>query len=240
MSAGRLIRVDLHNHTHYSPDSILSPKQFAREARRRHLDVIAVTDHNTIRGALAVRELADFPVIIGEEIRSADGEVLGLFLSQGVPKGLSASETIARIKHQGGLVGVPHPFDFLRSALRCDVMTALIDQIDFVEALNARIVFSSHNDRAREFASSHGKPTTAGSDAHSPREVGRCYVEMPPFEGQRDFIAALGGARLRGHLSSPFIHLISRYAFLRRALGWKPPRSPSRTHGSGTGAGTER
>ena len=125
MTVETFVRVDLHNHTHYSPDSILTPKQFVREARRRRLDVVAVTDHNTIRGALAVRELADFPVIIGEEVRSEDGEILGLFLSEEIPKGLSAGDTIARIKDQGGIVGVPHPFDSLRSGLREDAMLRL-------------------------------------------------------------------------------------------------------------------
>jgi predicted metal-dependent phosphoesterase TrpH len=218
----KLIRVDLHNHTHYSPDSILSPRSFVREARRRGLDVVAVTDHNTTSGALAVRELSEKPVIIGEEVKSADGEILGLFLSEDVPKGLPASETIARINAQGGVVGVPHPFDSLRSALHEDVMLTLVDQIDFIEALNARMVFSAHNDKARDFAASHDLPTTAGSDAHSPWEVGHCYVEMPPFEGPTDFLSALHQGQLKGRLSTPFVHLISRYAYLRRALGWKP------------------
>ena len=222
MTVEKAVRVDLHNHTHYSPDSILTPKQFVREAPRRRLDVVAVTDHNTIRGALAVRELADFPVIVGEEVRSRDGEILGLFLSDEIPKGLSAGDTIARIKHQGGIVGVPHPFDSLRSALRQDALLAHLDQIDFIEGLNARIVFSSHNDKAREFAAERGLAVTAGSDAHSPWEVGRVWVEMPSFEGAANFVAALRRGRLVGRLSSPLVHLISRYAYLRRALGWKP------------------
>src|SRR6266542_5631077 len=222
-----LIHADFHNHTYYSPDSILSPRQFVREARRRGLTTAAITDHNTIRGALAVREAADFPVIIGEEVRSADGEILGLFLSEEVPRYLPASETIARIKHQGGIVGVPHPFDSLRSALREDVMLALIDQIDFIEALNARMVFSAHNDKARKFAKERGLPVSAGSDAHSSWEVGRVSVRMPPFEGPHDFIAALRQGRLTGRLSTPFVHLISRYAYLRGALGWTPPPLPS-------------
>jgi len=218
----RLICADFHNHTHYSPDSILAPKQFVREARRRGLTTAAITDHNTIRGALAVRDIADFPIIIGEEVKSADGEILGLFLSEDIPRDLPASETIARIKHQGGIVGVPHPFDSLRSALREDVLLAVIDQIDFIEALNARMVFSSHNDKARAFASDRDLPVTAGSDAHSSWEVARVHVELPPFEGPPDFIAALRQGRLAGRLSTPFVHLISRYAYLRRALGWKP------------------
>src|SRR5438093_3869712 len=220
--AKQLIRADFHNHTHYSPDSILSPEQFARSARRRGLNAAAITDHNTVRGALAVREIADFPIIIGEEVKSTDGEILGLFLSEDVPRDLPASETIARIKHQGGIVGVPHPFDSLRSTLRQDVMLALIDQIDFIEALNARMVFSSHNDKASAFASNRGLPVTAGTDAHSSWEVARVHVEMPRFEGPHDFIAALREGRLAGRLSTPFVHLISRYAYVRRALGWTP------------------
>ena len=235
MSAQALVRADLHNHTHYSPDSILSPKQFVREVGRRGLDVVAVTDHNTIRGALAVRELAEFPVIVGEEVRSADGEILGLFLSDGIPKGLSARDTIARIKDQGGIVGVPHPFDSLRSALSEDAMLGCIDQIDFIEGLNARMVFSKHNDKAREFALARDLPVSAGSDAHSPWEVGRVWVEMPSFEGPADFVAALRQGRLIGRLSTPLVHLISRYAYLRRALGWKPPALPSPAHGRGAG-----
>jgi predicted metal-dependent phosphoesterase TrpH len=224
--SANFIRADFHNHTHYSPDSILSPRAFVREARRRGLTTAAITDHNTIRGALVARELADFPVIIGEEVKTTDGEILGLFLSEDVPRDLPASETIARIKHQGGIVGVPHPFDSLRSALLEDVMLGLIDQIDFIEALNARMVFSAHNDKARTFARERGLPVSAGSDAHSAWEVARVSVRMPPFEGPRDFIAALRQGSLTGRLSTPFVHLISRYAYLRRALGWKPPTRP--------------
>ena len=222
MTVEKSIRVDLHNHTYFSPDSILSPRQFVREVGRRRLDVVAVTDHNTIRGALAVRELADFPVIVGEEVRSSDGEVLGLFLSEEIPKGLTAGDTIAHIKDQGGIAGVPHPFDSLRSALREDALLGCIDQLDFIEGLNARMVFSSHNDKARKFAKQHGLPVSAGSDAHSPWEVGRVWAETPPFEGAADFVAALRQGRLVGRLSTPLVHLISRYAYLRRALGWKP------------------
>jgi predicted metal-dependent phosphoesterase TrpH len=222
MTADKKIRVDLHNHTHYSPDSILTPKQFVLEARRRRLDVVAVTDHNTTRGALAVRELADFPVIIGEEVRTADGEILGLFLSEEIPKGLPAGDSIARIKAQGGVVGVPHPFDSLRSGLREDAIIANIDRIDFIEGLNARMVFSAHNDKARAFAEGRGLAVSAGSDAHSSWEVGRVWAEMPAFEGATDFVSALRQGSLAGRLSTPLVHLISRYAYLRRVLGWKP------------------
>ena len=219
----KLIRADLHNHTYFSPDSVLSPKQVVERVHRAGIDCIAITDHNTVRGGLAVREIADgFQVIVGEEVRTSDGEVLGLFLSEDVPRGLPARETIALIKAQGGIVGVPHPFDHLRSALNEAELEALIREIDFIEALNSRIVFAVHNKLALEFARRHDKPVSAASDAHSPREVGRSYVEMPPFTGASDFLESLRQGRLLGKLSSPLIHMVSRYAKLRHALGWNP------------------
>lgn len=217
-----MLRADLHTHTHYSKDSILSPRRFVEECWRRRINCVAVTDHDTISGALAVRGLADFPVIVGEEIRSAAGEIMGLFLTEEVPGGLSPDETIERVKAQGGLVGVPHPFDRLRSALRHEETVRWREKIDFVEALNARIVFASDNGRARRFAEANGLPISAGSDAHSPGEVGRAYVEMREFDGPQGFLAALREGRLAGRLSSPLIHMVSRYAALRRKLGWRP------------------
>jgi len=223
MSSPRLIRADLHNHTYYSPDSILSPAQAIERARQAGLDCIAITDHNTVRGGLAARDMADgFQVIVGEEVRTAAGEVLGLFLEEDVPRGLPAHETVALIKAQGGLVGVPHPFDHLRSALGEAEMEELIHEIDFIEALNSRIVFGVHNKLAREFARRHQKPVTAASDAHCAREVGRAFVEMPPFTGRDDFLESLAQSRLVGRLSSPLIHMVSRYATIRHKLGWNP------------------
>ena len=223
MSAQALVRADLHNHTHFSPDSILSPRDVVRRAKEVGIQWVAITDHNTVRGGLAVREIAEgFKVIVGEEIRSADGEILGLFIEEDIPGGLSARETIARIRHQGGIVGVPHPFDSLRSALAERELTALAGDIDFVEALNSRIVFGIHNKRALEFARKHQLPVSAASDAHSPQELGRSYVEMPPFSGAADFLESLRAGRIVGRLSSPFIHMISRYSVIRHKLGWMP------------------
>jgi hypothetical protein len=223
-----LIHADLHNHTYFSPDSILSPEHLLRRARSRKLSVVAVTDHNTIRGGLATQELAarsypDVRIIVGEEVRTRDGEVLGLFLSEEVPRGLSAAETVDRIKSQGGLAGAPHPYDSFRSGLDERVMHELAPRLDFVEGLNARMIFAMHNQRGREFAASHSLPLSAASDAHSPREIGRAYVEMPDFETPAQFLEALSDGKLVGHLSSPFIHWISRYATIRTKLGWRPP-----------------
>lgn len=222
-----MIRADLHNHTWYSRDSILSPARMLARARERGLQVIAVTDHNTTSGALVTRDLAlrevpEVRVIVGEEVRAREGEVLGLFLTEDVPRGLSASETIDRIHSQGGLAGAPHPFDPFRHGLGRAGLSSVIDKLDFIEGLNARMTIERHNEEARGFATQRGTPLTAASDAHSAREVGRCYVEMPDFATATEFLAALAQGTLRGRLSSPAIHLVSRYAKFRRLLGWRP------------------
>jgi predicted metal-dependent phosphoesterase TrpH len=213
------IRADLHNHTHFSPDSIMSPQDLLRRAKEAGIDCVAVTDHNTVRGGLSARELAtNVIVIVGEEVRSSDGELLGLFLSQDIPAGLPAEETIARIKDQGGIVGVPHPFDPFRSGLSQVEMSRLASKIDFVEALNSRVMLGVHNKRAMEFARQHDLPVSAASDAHSPRELGRSYVEMAPFTDPSEFLQSLRSGVLVGSLSNPFIHLISRYATMRHKI----------------------
>jgi predicted metal-dependent phosphoesterase TrpH len=224
----RLIRVDCHNHTYYSPDSICSPGTMLRRAKKRGLNVIAVTDHYTVRGGLKAREIAakkypELRVIVGEEVLTSKGDLLGLFLSEDIPSGLEPLEAIDRIHVQGGIAGAPHPFDRYRSALGHEVMDAIVDKLDFIEGLNARMVRSENNDEAQEYAREHNKPMSAASDAHSPREVARCYVEMPDFETPQGFLRSLGSGTLRGHLSSPLIHLISRFAVTRRKLGWRPP-----------------
>ena len=228
MTGERPIRADLHNHTHFSPDSILSPEQLVERCLTRKIDCIAITDHNTIRGGIEVskiveaRGLEDLTIIVGEEVRSSDGEILGLFLTEDIPRGLSGEETIDRIKSQGGVVGVPHPFDPMRSALDYQRMVALMERIDFIETFNARIVFKSHNDKARRFAADNGLAMSAASDAHSPREIGRAYVEMRTFDGPEDFLAALRDGRTAGRISNPLIHMVSRFAVIRRRLGWRP------------------
>ncbi len=223
MSGGNLIRADLHNHSHYSPDSILSPRDLVRRAVEERLGYIAVTDHNTVRGGLAAQEIADgVTVIVGEEVRTSRGEVLGLFLNEDIPRDLSPAETMHRIHDQGGIIGIPHPFDNLRSSLDHEERTRLIDQVDFIEGLNARIVFANDNQKAVELGRRYDLPLTAASDAHSAREVGRCYVELPPFEGPHEFLTSLRQGRLSGRLSSPLIHLISRYAVIRHKLAGVP------------------
>ena len=222
MSEERPLRIDLHTHTHYSPDGITSPQRLVQACVRKEITCVAVTDHNTIRGALAVKEIAPFRVIVGEEIRSAEGEIIGLFLSEEVPPGLSAQDTIERIRAQGGLVSLPHPTDRFRGGIGAEGLAHLAPLVDIVEVMNARTTLGRDNDEAARLAGEHGLVAVAVSDAHSPWEIGRVYVEAPDYEGVQEFLEALRWGTLVGRPSSSLVHLLSRYAWLRRKLGWRP------------------
>jgi predicted metal-dependent phosphoesterase TrpH len=226
MSEERPLRIDLHTHTFYSPDAITSPDRFVAECRRKGLTCVAVTDHNTIAGALAVRELAgssaDLRVIVGEEIRTSEGEIIGLFLTEVIPPGLSAVETIERIRAQGGLVSLPHPTDRFRGGVGGERFPELAPLADIAEVMNARTTMARDNDAAARLAGEHGLVAVAVSDAHSPGELGRACVEAPAFATPQELLEALRWGTIVGRPSSPLIHLVSRYAALRRKLGWKP------------------
>jgi hypothetical protein len=222
MSDEQLLRIDLHTHTHYSPDSITSPRRFVEACQRKGITCVAVTDHDTMRGALAVEEIAPFRVIVGEEICTREGEIIGLFLSEEIPPGLSALETVERIRAQSGLVSVPHPLDRFRGGIGAEGLAELAPLVDIVEVMNARTTVAQDNDKASRVAEEHGLVGVAVTDAHSPWEMGRAYVEAPAFEEPAELLEALRWGTLAGRPSSPLVHLISRYATLRRKLGWKP------------------
>jgi predicted metal-dependent phosphoesterase TrpH len=170
--------VDLHCHTSASFDSLASPESVVRAAARQGLTHLALTDHDTIAGALRGRDAAPdgLTVIVGEEIKTADGDLIALFLAEAVPPGLSARDTIAAVRAQGGLVGIPHPFDRHRGSMLKDPRLEAIGQlVDWVEAFNARVVGGDGNGRAAAFARELGLPGVAASDAHSLLEVGVAY-----------------------------------------------------------------
>jgi predicted metal-dependent phosphoesterase TrpH len=218
-----MIRIDCHIHTNYSPDSLNSLEAIIEACRRRGLDKIVVADHNTIAGALALRELAPDLVIVGEEIKTNHGEIIAFFVEEEVPARLPLEEAIARLRDQGAIIGVPHPLDRLRrEAMGPEALSTIIDRVDFLEGFNARCVLADDNRRALALARERGLPVTAGSDAHSPMEIGAAYVEMPLFAGRDDFLHSLRQARIGGRLSSPLVHLTSTWAKLRRKMGtWK-------------------
>jgi predicted metal-dependent phosphoesterase TrpH len=222
MSDDRPLRIDLHTHTHYSPDAITSPQRFVETCQRKGITCVAVTDHDTMRGALAVQEMAPFRVILGEEICSREGEVIGLFLTEEVPPGLSARETVERIRDQSGLVSLPHPLDRFRGGVGGEVLADLASEVDIIEVMNARTTVGQDNDKATHLAEEHGLVGVSVTDAHSPWEMGRAYVEAPPFEGPEELLEALRWGTLAGRPATPLVHLISRYASLRRKLGWRP------------------
>jgi len=218
------LRIDLHTHTYYSPDALTAPTAFIDACQARGINCVAVTDHNTIRGALAMREACPFKVIVGEEIRTADGEIIGLFLKEQVPPRLPADQTVKLIKEQGGLVSIPHPFDRLRrKSLSEKAALRIVEHIDIIETFNARVTFARDNGRARRFAQDHNLLTAAVTDAHTPGELGSSYVEMPDFDGPYGFLQSLKQAKLVTHTASPFVHVLSYWARLRRRVfGWKP------------------
>ena len=217
-----MLRADLHIHTRFSPDSATSPEKLVARCLQRGLNCIAITDHNTIRGALEVQKLAPFTVIIGEEVKTSEGELTGLFLKEEIPAGLSHMETAQRIKDQGGLVSIPHPFDRLRRSV---IMPAALEEVlplaDIIEVFNSRNTFSKANRMALEVAQANGLAASAVSDAHSLMEVGRTYISMPEFDGTaQGFLASLRQGSLVTHRSSPLVHLVTTYQKIKdRLLG---------------------
>ena len=187
---------------------------------RKGLDMVAITDHNTVEGARDFCRKAPDRLLMGEEIRTTEGEVLALFVEEHVPPDLSLQETLDRVHAQDGLVGAPHPLDRFRDvSMGRQTLETVRGQLDFVEVLNARVIAHGDNRLARELAVRWGLAVSAGSDAHAAFEVGRAYVEMPRFEGRHDFVDCLAQAQIGGGESSPLVHFVSTYAKWRKRLG---------------------
>lgn len=210
-----MIRADLHIHTAYSPDSATSLQQVIARCKKNEIDCVAATDHDTILGALKLREIAPFTVIVGEEINTRSGEIIGYFLNEEIPPRLSAEETVQRIKDQGGLVCIPHPFDKLRrSTIRRKTLEALLPHIDIIEVFNSRVLLSRHNISARLFALANECLGSAGSDAHTASEIGGAYMVMPEFNSAQEFLLALGQGLPVCRKAGLWVHVWSRRARL--------------------------
>jgi predicted metal-dependent phosphoesterase TrpH len=213
------LRMDMHCHTNASFDCLSRPADVVRTARERGLDRLVITDHNRIEGALRCRELDPDLILVGEEVKTRERiDIIGILLRERIPRGTPAAETCERIRDQGGVVYMPHPFD-TRRAGGGRMVEELAELIDVVEAHNARSS-PSRNREAAAWAASHGKPTGAGSDAHTLREIGRGVLELPAFEATRDaMLSALADARFarRTH-SSPTVSVWSTWAKLRKAF----------------------
>ncbi len=217
------IRADLHSHTHFSKDGLTTPEEFVRRNVAAGLDCIAVSDHNNIEGARAVERLAPFRVIISEEIKSTEGEIIGYFLNDPIPRDLTPEETVRAIKEQRGLVGVPHPFDRARSSpLKTSALLRILPDVQILETYNARNLLQRDNRRAAAFAAAHSLIPSAGTDAHWGPEVGNTWVEMPDFDDRDAFLEALRAGQIHGHAASPIVHLMSTLAKIRWRLGISP------------------
>ncbi len=216
--------LDLHCHTSASFDCLSSPEAQVRAAATRGLTHLAITDHDRIDGALRARDAAPdgLTVLIGEEIKTADGDLVAVFLERAVAPGRPARETIEEVRAQGGLVGIPHPFDTFRGSMLKDPrLEAIGSLVDWIEAHNARVVGGSGNERAAEFARELGLPGVAVSDAHSTLEVGVAYITVDADPSTPEgLLAALTSVELVPGRSSYIVRTLTPIAKLvNRARG---------------------
>lgn len=195
------MRVDLHSHTMWSGDSTTTPDEVEHAVVEAGIDVLCITDHNAVRGARELAPRLPCRVIIGEELRTGLGEVIGLFLTERLEFGLSPLEAAARIREQGGVVYIPHPFDPMRNNLHATALDELVGNrlVDAIEGHNAKTSLSHLNEQARTYAARHELACGAGSDAHVPEAIGAAYIEMPDFDGPSSFLDALRDGVVVGH-----------------------------------------
>jgi len=192
-------------------------EKIVNRCREVGINCIAICDHGTTEGALKMRDIAPFPVIVAEEILTPKGEIIGMFLEQTIPSGLSVDKTIAQIRSQGGLVCIPHPYDMFRqSALRNNIIDEIAEQVDIIEVFNSRTLLPQSLAKALALALKYGIAKSAGSDAHTLYEIGNAYVEMPEFNGKDDFLQALEKGNISGHRTNPFIHFASVWTRLKK------------------------
>jgi predicted metal-dependent phosphoesterase TrpH len=233
MTGGGRAFADLHCHSRASFDSLSDPVEVARTAAKRGLTHLAITDHDTIDGALRARDarVEGLTVIVGEEVKTAAGDLICLFLERAVPPGLPIAATIALVREQGGLVGIPHPFDGYRnSLLRDEGLVSIAMLVDWVETHNARVMFGDGNEKAMVFAKEHGLPGISVSDAHTLLEVGVASTIMDGDPSTpAGLLAALPAAELTLGRATFFVRLVTPVAkVVQRARG---VRRVTPTHG---------
>jgi predicted metal-dependent phosphoesterase TrpH len=209
-----LIEVDLHMHTDHSGDCATPVDVLINTARDRGLGAIAITDHNEVSGALEARrlaeELGDIKVIVAEEVKTAEqGEVIGLFLEEKIPKGLTMAETIREIRAQGGLVYVPHPFDRFHSVPDYEHLLDMVEEIDLLEVFNPRVALTSFNEEAVRFASKYRIVPAAGSDSHVAQGLGSVRQRIHDFDGPAEFLEAMRDADItRKHKNLVYVQTL--------------------------------
>ncbi len=224
MTEVKMMKVDLHCHTEASNDCVTPLMQFPDKLLARGITVQAITDHNEIWGAQKLAELVaaddkykELQIIVGEEVSTSEGEIIGLFLTERIAPGLSPEETVAAIKGQGGLVAIPHGFDPLKRFRLSPVARERIKpDIDIIESFNARISQPKWNDAASLWAAEHDRPQSAGSDAHTLKDIGTAWSLTPYriIKTPEDLIASLKGSNVQGIWTHPVV------AFLYKAWYW--------------------
>ena len=189
----------------WSGDSTTTPDEIIESVAAAGIDVLCITDHNSIKGAIELKESLPCRVVVGEEMRTHAGEIIGLFLKERIPQGTRPEDAAKNIREQGGLVYIPHPFDPLRNNLRQEVLDELVnnDLVDGIEILNGKTSLRSLNDKASAYAAKHDLATGAGSDAHVAEAIGAAYLEMPDFDSPKEFLSSMRLGRAVGHHYDP-------------------------------------
>ena len=208
------MKIDLHLHTIASHDCRTLASEVIARCESRGIDVQAVTDHDQIWGGQEIAELAGdgLDVIVGEEVSTREGEIIGLFLDERVPPGMSAEETVAAIREQGGLVLLPHGFDPLKThRLRPEARERIAEEIDIVEVFNARVSHPRRNTEASEWAALHDVPASAGTDAHIVSAIGEAWVQAPDADATTP--EGLLRALRRGVIDGTWVHPVPAYAY---------------------------
>jgi predicted metal-dependent phosphoesterase TrpH len=229
ISSRPLIEVDLHMHTDHSGDCATPVEVLLQTARDRGLGAIAITDHNEVSGALEAREIAKgidgLKVIVAEEVKTAEqGEVIGLFLEEKIPKGLSMAETIAAIRAQGGLVYVPHPFDRFHSVPDYEHLLDIVEEVDILEVFNPRVALTAFNEEAVRFAGKYRIVPGAGSDSHVAQGLGSVRTRIHDFEGPAEFLEAMRDADItRKHKNLVYVQALKLLQTTGR------PKAPKRS-----------
>jgi len=205
-------KVELHCHTAASGDSLVKVRDLIQTARSRGVDRLAITDHNTIRGAMAAKTIDPELIIIGEEILTTRGELLAFFIQEEIPKGLTPSEAIERLRKQNAFISVSHPFDHMRHGWALADLQEITPYIDAIEIFNARSLSPSINQAAKDYAKENKLLGTVGSDAHLLMEVGKATQLLPFFSDSETLKTALSSSKSIENYSSPFIRFGSTYA----------------------------
>jgi hypothetical protein len=189
----------------WSGDSTTTPDEIIESVAAAGIDVLCITDHNSIKGAIELKESLPCRVVVGEEMRTHAGEIIGLFLKERIPQGTRPEDAAKNIREQGGLVYIPHPFDPLRNNLRQEVLDELVnnDLVDGIEILNGKTSLRSLNDKASAYAAKHGLAMGAGSDAHVAEAIGAAYLEMPDFDSPEEFLSSMRLGQAVGHHYDP-------------------------------------